>query len=230
MFRGFLILASTLIAAIALLAGVVGYAFHRIASAQKQANTSWHPINFADPIGATGPSADPMGAPTSRESASDENQSVELWAKDAILHGGVKLVDPGGGRVRVEAPRNERAARRLKALAEMSGHPITARLTNFRDNEDAAEWVADIPRTGEYEIDVAYASRWKMGGHFMIKLADKQFPMAAESTRSENSFRVVTLGKFSVKAGKTTLFFSPDIRPGEHIFLNLRSIQLIPAS
>ncbi|HZK81624.1 MAG TPA: hypothetical protein VFC46_11165 [Humisphaera sp.] len=229
MFRGLLILTSTVVAVIAMLIGVVGFGLHKIAAAQREADASWHPPDAGAETPTTQPSVQPVMATDAP--AAPEYTSIELWAKDATLYGDVKLVDKKVA-ARGEPPRDERAARKWKMRGEMGGHPVTAHLSGFSKPGDYAEWTVELPKAGEYEIDMTYASpTWDSNGHFVLSLGGKEIASKTQSTRYDTNFRVVTVGKLSLPAGKTTLTVRPTERSAnERLVMNVRSVSIIPAS
>ncbi|HWE04190.1 MAG TPA: hypothetical protein VG326_17420 [Tepidisphaeraceae bacterium] len=231
MFRGLLILTSTVVAVIAMLIGVVGFGLHKIAASEKEADAAWRPPDAGVATATTHPSVEPVMASDAQAPAVQENASIELWAKEATLHGDVQLVDKKVA-ARGEVPRDERAAKRLKMRGEMGGHPVMTYLSGFNRADDYAEWIVELPKAGEYEIDMTYASpTWNAGGHFVLAIADKELRCEAQSTRYETNFRVVTLGKLLLPAGKTTLTVRPAERTSnERLVMNVRNIHVIPAS
>jgi hypothetical protein len=229
-FRGLLILTSTVVAVIAMLIGVVGFGLHKIAASQREADASWHPPDVSAETPATNPSVEPILA--SDAPALPGNTSIELWAADATVHGDVHIVDNKKANGRGEVPRDERAAKRMKMRGEMGGHPVTTHLAGFNKPDDYAEWAVELPKAGEYEIDMTYASpTWDSNGHFVLSLGGKEITSKTQPTRYDTNFRVVTLGKLSLPAGKTTLTVRPTERSAsERLVMNVRNIHIIPAT
>ena len=110
MFRGVILIAAMLLASLAIVAGVVVLGLHRVSEANKLADAGWHPTTAPAPIPVDPPATLPATAPSELEIG-----SVELWAKDAILHGNVKLADAGSDRGKADRAAREAAAKRRAA-------------------------------------------------------------------------------------------------------------------
>ena len=229
---GLLILSVTLLTVIASVVGVVSLGVHRLEQARKAADESWQkPPEEAALASSTRPAIDTINASEMEEPIPPKIGSIELWAKDATLHGLVTLVDRSLlKKPQAETTDSKSEKHRIRVL--MGGHSVTTHLAGFRTASDYAEWTVDLPKEGEYEIDLTYACpKWTQGGKFTLKVGDKSLPLVAEPTRYETSFRVMTIGKLTLPAGKTTVTLQPEgLTVKEHHYMNLRSVQLIPMS
>ncbi len=233
MFRGVLMIVLTLIALLGALAGVIDLGLKRIDAAKKAADAAWHaPTPVAALAPTTGPSALPTDHAYDDLPPKPEVASIELWAKDAILHGDVQLADSITEHHKVEPPpRNDREVQRRKTRLAMGGRPVLAYLSNFKGPGDCAEWAVELPKAGNYEIDLTYACpKWKEGGKFILRLGEKELKWTTEATRHNTNFRVITVGTLTLPAGKTRLMLRPaEIGTHDREFINLRSVQIIPA-
>ncbi|HET6248590.1 MAG TPA: hypothetical protein VFE47_12890 [Tepidisphaeraceae bacterium] len=229
MLRGLLIVLITLVVLIATVVGVVRAGLYRLAIAQRAANASWHPEPKVSP---TPPTTAPALVAADVQEPIPTFESIDLWAKDATLHGGVQVMDARTGRAHtVEPPKEGRALLRWQQRQAMSGRAITTYLSGFRTADDYAEWPIAIPKPGDYEIDLTYACpKWEEGGHFTVRVGDKELPLAIEATRYETAFRVVPIGKLTLPAGNATLTLrAAPASVKSPCFMNMRSIEIIPA-
>jgi hypothetical protein len=234
-FRGLLILFVTLIAMIAAVVGVVGAGLHRITADRKAADASWHKPEPIAVVAATNPTAGAIVASETEEPEIPVSNAIDLWAKDAMRRGSVQIVETqisyGKGRTWNPPPNNNpRALEKWKQHQAMFTQSVRQHLTNFNEPQDHAEWELQVPKDGDYEIDLTYGcSQWQEGAHFIIVAGDKELMFTTEGSRYENRFRVVPLGKLTLSAGKIMLVLRPTLNsPSHHPAINVRSVQLIP--
>jgi hypothetical protein len=208
---------------IAAVGGVVGGSVLRLWN--EKANHHAAPVATApgDPQGnpATQPAENPATDASSLQKispvvdAAPQTNAIELWARDATLHGNLQLAAgpparqwKGRGRGVIEAPAQH--------------------LTGFSSWQDCAEWTLEIRKAGEYEISLNYGCAQWQQAHFQIKVGDSEVRFASEGSRYEGLFRVGAVGRITLPAGKTTLTFRAAPTEREQARLNLREVQLIP--
>ncbi|MDB5304300.1 MAG: putative glycosyl hydrolase [Phycisphaerales bacterium] len=233
MLRGLLVVVATAVGLIVVVVGVVGLGLHRLSSAQKASDQAWQPpakmVAQADATPAP-PVAESERPPEPRP------LSIMLWAGEAIAHGRVHFIDRDKARqARVEEVRDiegdRRNARKLRREM-MAGHPVTSFLAGWQDSDDWAEWTIELPKAGEYEIDLTYAfPKVAQSGEFIVKIADQSLTFRPELTRGQQSFRMSTVGRLTLPAGKSTLTLrAVDRLTGDRPSMSVRSVQVIPAS
>ena len=227
MLRGILILGATTLALIALVVGTVAVGLHRLAATQKATDAAWQAREATTPPPPTTFSTVPSTIPA----VDAQPDSVWLWASDAMLQGNVKLMDKKSA-ARNSAHGRDGPPQKQLARSRLAGKQVSAYLTGWKSNEDAARWDFDVPRTGDYEVDITYACpAWAAGGQFHVLVGDKELQFQTEATRNENNFRVLTLGTINLPVGKRTLSVKlSDSKRGVKTGLNLRCVQIVRAS
>jgi hypothetical protein len=233
LFRGLLIIFVTLIAMIAAVVGVVGAGLHRITAERREADASWHKPEPVAVVAATNPTAGAIVASETEEPEIPVSNALALWAKEAKLQGGVQIVETqtANWKGRGGAPPKEgRKLELWKQRQAMMASSVRQHLANFNAPEDRAEWEVQVPKDGNYEVDLTYACpEWQAGAHFVIVVGDKELMFTTEGGRHETFFRVVPLGKLTLTSGKATLVLRPTLNsPSHHPAINVRSVQLIP--
>lgn len=226
MVRGVLIVIATTVVLLSVVVGAVAVGLHRIAAAQREADRAWQAPKPAAPT--TAAATYPAEADDSQH-APPVSTSLVLWAKDANVHGSVHLTDTKVYRNHASDAAEEQ---RIEKRRRLAGVQVTGYLAGWKTAEDIAEWPIEVPKAGAYEIDVTYACpKYGEGAEFLIRVADKDLPFRSEGNRETTSFRVVTLGTMDLPAGKATLSVRPAGKlAGSKTLLNLRSVQVIPAS
>jgi len=223
-FRDLLIVAAVLLAMVAAVGGVVGGSVFRLWN-EKTKHAAMSPVaaspSDAQSNPATQPAAlvpaDPDAQAAGAVDAAPQSNSIELWAKDATLHGNVELVE--GPPVRQWKGRGGR-----NAVPQSPAH----HLGGFNAYQDYAAWTMEVLKAGEYEISLNCAcSQWQQS-HFEIKIGSSEVRFASEGSRSEMLFRVAAVGRVTLPAGKTTLIFRAAPIEREQPRLNLREVELIP--
>jgi len=228
-----LILFVTLIAMIAAVVGVVGAGLHRISVERKAADATWHKPEVVVAVPATNPAGSAIVASETQEPEIPASNAIDLWAKDAKLQGAVQVIETqtsyGKGR-RIDPPKDPRALEKWKLRQAMFSQSVRQHLAGFHNPNDRAEWELQLPKDGNYEINLTYACPdWQEGAHFVIVVGDQELMFTTEGTRWENRFKVVPIGKLTLSAGKTTLVLRPTLNaPNHHPAISLRSVELIP--
>jgi hypothetical protein len=231
-----IIISITVIALIVVILGVVGAGMHQLSEEKRLANESWQSTKPTTAPASTKP-VDPAQTASDEEIAGPQIDSIELLPKEAHLHGELQVIARGNGTDRGRGVfgfmlMSPEGAERMRRRAALRGNANLSYLTGLNSANDWAEWEIDVPKPGNYEIDLTYACPdWEEGGNFVIKIGDKELSLTAESTRSELNFRVFTIGRLQLPAGKAVFTIRPTpnstkARP----FMNLRGVQLIPAS
>lgn len=234
MIRGVIMLVLAAGASLALLGGIIILGIHRMHAAQQAADAAWHASPPATAPASDDPATAPAIAPAAIVPPPPRLESVNLWAKDAEIHGNVTLAQTKA-KTRPEPNQSDRAAARARMREIMGGNPVRTYLTGFHEPGDFAQWTATVPVAGDYEIDVAYACpMFRRSSHFVIRIGEKEIQFAAEGTRTETNFRVTTVGTLNLPAGTTTVILRPlppdDDSGPKRAFLNVRHVQLVPAS
>lgn len=232
MFRGFLILLITVAAMIAAVVGIVRAGMYRITADRRAADAAWHkPEPVA--VSATTPVANAIVASETEEPAIPVSSAVALWAEDAKLSGSVQIVQTPGARSKGHGwagPKDPKAFAKWKQRQDQLVSSTRHHLTNFNSPDDRAEWEVEIPKDGDYEVDLTYAcSQWQAGAHFIIIVGDKELMFTTEGGRFETSFRIVKLGNLNLSSGKSTLVLRPTLNaPNHHPVINVQRVELIP--
>ncbi|MDB5290372.1 MAG: atsA 46 [Phycisphaerales bacterium] len=163
--------------------------------------------------------------------------SVVLWASEAVLHGRVRFFDRDAARNKarlneIQNAQGDRQNARKPRREMMAGHPVTSYIGGWQDPADSAEWTVELPKAGEYEIDLTYAfPKPAQSGDFVVKVADQSLPFRPEQTRGPQGFRMSTVGRMTLPAGKWTLTLrAVDRLAGDRPSMSVRSVQVIPAS
>jgi hypothetical protein len=215
---------------IAVVVGVVGLGLHRLSATQYASDSAWQPPAKATP--ATDP-APAIAASDAQQPPDPRPLSIMLWAGDAVPHGHVHLVDrkKDDKNNRSLDPANFGNPRRARHEM-MAGHPITNYLAGWQDSDDAAEWTLDLPKAGDYEIDLTYSCpQGTPAGEFILKIADKELAYSPQPTRGPQGFRMATAGKLPLPAGKSTLTLHASPRSSsDRPWVSLRSVQIIPTA
>jgi hypothetical protein len=253
--RGLLVVVATAVGLIVVVVGVVGLVLHRLSSAQKASDEAWQPPpkiaahrdaippnavpQDAIPQDAVSQDAVPAAAPIPDVERPPEPRplSVVLWASEAVPHGRVRFFDRDATRdkARLNEIRNPQGdgqnARKLRREM-MAGHPVTSYLGGWQDPDDSAQWTIELTKAGEYEIDLTYAfPKPAQSGEFVVKVADQSLTFRPEITRGQQGFRMSTVGRMTLPAGKWTLTLrAVDRLAGDRPSMSVRSVQVIPAS
>lgn len=221
---------ATAVGLIAVVVGVVGLGLHRLSATQNASDNAWQPP--AKPVPATDP-APPAVASDAQQPPDPRPLSIMLWAADAVPHGHVHLVDRKKDDKNNRPPDPANFGNPRRARHEMmAGHPVTSSLSGWQDADDSAEWTVDLPKAGDYEINLTYACPQGVPtGEFIIKIAGQQLTHRPQTTRGPLGYRMSTVGKLALPAGKSTLNLCASPRPSsERPWLSLRSVQIIPAA
>ncbi|HZL33805.1 MAG TPA: hypothetical protein VFC78_00760 [Tepidisphaeraceae bacterium] len=226
MIRGLLLVLGMSAALLAVVVATVAIGLHRIARAQKAQDAAWTPANPA-------PAAPRAGAPANavkNDPVVPQPDLIDLWAGDAQLRGNIRLNDVAAPRVHgVSRPNPRSKKKRMSQIPDTP--PVTAYITGWRESEDAAVWTLNLPRAGEYEIDLTYACpKWQEGGEFVLSIGGKDLSIQTEGTRGEASFRAAALGKLTLPAGKGSLTVHPAGTLKGSRGMNLRSVEVIATS
>lgn len=129
----------------------------------------------------------------------DDQGSVQLTAKSA---------KPRGGMIRYETDQNC--------------------LGYWRDNNDFAEWLIELPKAGEFKLELEYACNTEdAGGKFRVQFGDGlQVHSQVESTNSWGDYLQKELTSIKLDAGRHRV--SVHSLKDQGPLMKLRSIKLVP--
>ncbi len=229
MFRGILLILATALAFMMLISSVVAIGMHRLATEQKETKVAWKPIAAKKPPSAAVLLTEPAPDPIPEQASAPVNERVFAWAKDAERHGLVELVDGVEGKYeRRERQKTGQFAGKMRLQASQPGHEFTRYLIGFGAPGDFAEWTVNLTRAGQYELDLNYAcSQSPEGFPFAIVAGATTLPFSTESTRDAFGFRLATITRVTLQAGKSRIRIAPRGRvPIEA--MKIRGLQLVP--
>jgi hypothetical protein len=153
--------------------------------------------------------------------------SIDLPADKATLSSGLKLE-----RCNTPPPPKSRDRhRRPPDDTKASPAPLYI-ITGWRRFDDMAEWAVSLPKEGNYEVDVVYASAGHVGASvaYAVSVGDKELTgQASAEPGGRQSYQMATVGTISFPAGKLKVRFRLTEVPKKGN-LALRGVRLIPAS
>lgn len=150
-------------------------------------------------------------------------EAIELPAEQAALSGGLKLdKDPP------PPPKHTRGHHPPPAEPPV----VQQAIVGFKDPSQIAEWTANLPKAGPYEVDLVYA----VGGGrernvtILLTVGDQELRQDAATTRGGLAdYQVVTAGNTTLPAGEVKIRFRLT-GPTRNVLLRVRGVRLIPAT
>lgn len=94
---------------------------------------------------------------------------------------------------------------------------------------DRVEWEVEVPKAGEYEVQLEWSvSDEEAGREFLLEAGDQQLTGVVAKSGSWETFTTANIGRLSLKDGLQTFVFKPNKAFGGGALLDLRSLRLLP--
>ena len=169
--------------------------------------------------------------PESQSAELSPPHSIDLPADKAMLSSGLKLEKCNTPPPPKSRDRHRRPPDEPKANAKTNPAPLYT-ITGWRRFDDVAEWTVSLPKEGNYEVDVVYASAGHVGASvaYAVSVGDKELTgQASAEPGGRQSYQMATVGTASFPAGEFKVRFRLTEVPKKGN-LALRGVRLIPAS
>ena len=112
--------------------------------------------------------------------------------------------------------------------AKLETHPGNHRIGFWVNPADFVQWNPDLPRAGNYDVELTYSAAGPSGTKAVIEIAKNKIPITLKTTGSWHRYTTLPVGHIKIpKTGPQTITVKCTKKDGDAV-MNLKAVTLRP--